>query len=34
MSIPVQIYKDLYLITKSKLKEAYPNEKDNKCILY
>lgn len=30
MSTPVQIYKDLYLITKSRLKAAYPNESEDK----
>lgn len=30
MPSPVQIYKDLYLITKSKLKKAYPNESEDK----
>lgn len=30
MPTPLQIYKDLYLITKSKLKEAYPNESEDK----
>ena len=30
MSTPLQIYKDLYSITKSKLKEAYPNESEDK----
>lgn len=30
MSTPLQIYKDLYLITKSKLKEVYPNESEDK----
>ena len=30
MSTPLQIYKDLYSITKSKLKEVYPNESEDK----
>ena len=30
MPTPVQIYKDLYLITKSKLKKAHPNESEDK----
>ena len=30
MSTPVQIYKDLYSIIKSKLKAAYPNESEDK----
>ena len=30
MPTPIQIYKDLYLITKSKLKEAHPNESEDK----
>lgn len=30
MPTPVQIYKDLYSITKSKLKEAHPNESEDK----
>ena len=30
MPTPIQIYKDLYSIIKSKLKEAYPNESEDK----
>ena len=30
MPTPAQIYKDLYLIIKSKLKAAYPNESEDK----
>lgn len=30
MPTPVQIYKDLYSITKSKLREAHPNESEDK----
>ena len=29
MSTPLQVYKDLYSITKSKLKEAYPDESED-----
>lgn len=30
MPTPLQIYKDLYSITKSKLREAYPNKSEDK----
>ena len=30
MPTPIQVYKDLYSIIKSKLKEAYPNESEDK----